>query len=65
MNQAFRHYFRCPNTAADFRLGGELQKESGFFRFGEDVDCHGQSSVRRPAANYHAQLEDVFLRCKN
>jgi hypothetical protein len=64
MNQAFLHYFRCPDTAADFRLGGELQKESGFFRFGEGVDCYGQSSVRRPAANYHAQLEDVSCAAK-
>jgi hypothetical protein len=64
MNQAFRHYFRCPDTAADFRLGGELQKESGFFRFGEGVDCYGQSSVRRPAANYHVQLEDVSCAAK-
>jgi hypothetical protein len=64
MNQAFRHYFRCPDTAADFRLGGELQKESGFFRFGEGVDCYGQSCVRRAAANYHAQLEDVSCAAK-
>jgi len=64
MNQAFRHHFRCPDTAADFRLGGELQKESGFFRFGEGVDCYGQSSVRRPAANYHVQLEDVSCAAK-
>jgi hypothetical protein len=64
MNQAFSHYFRCPDTAADFRLGGELQKESGFFRFGEGVDCYGQSCVRRAAANYHAQLEDVSCAAK-
>ena len=64
MNQAFRHYFRCPDDAADFRLVGELEKESGFFRFGEGVDCYGQSSVRRPAANYHVQLEDVSCAAK-
>jgi hypothetical protein len=59
MNQAFHTYFRCPDTAADFRLGEEPQKATGFFRFGEGVDCYGQSSVRRPAADYREQLEDV------
>jgi hypothetical protein len=64
MNQAFRYYFRCPDSVADFRLGGELQKESGFFRFGEDVDCYGQSCVRRPSANYRAHLDDVSFAAK-
>jgi hypothetical protein len=59
MNQAFRDYFRCPDSAADFRLGGELQKESGFFRFGEDVDCYGQSCIRQPAPTYRERLDDV------
>jgi hypothetical protein len=59
MNEAFRTYFRCPDTAADFRLSGELQKEAGFFRFGAGVNCYGQSSARRPAADYRMQLEDV------
>src|SRR6202795_571952 len=59
MNQAFHHYFRCPDSAADFRLAGELQKKSGFFRFGEDVDWFRQSCVRRPSANYRAHLDDV------
>jgi hypothetical protein len=64
MNQAFHAYFRCSDSVADFRLGGELQKESGFFRFGEYVDCYGQSSVRRPSTNYHPHLEDVSFAAK-
>jgi hypothetical protein len=59
MNQAFRAHFRCPDTAADFRLGGSLGQESGFFRFGQGVDCYGQTSVQPPAPNYRIHLDDV------
>jgi hypothetical protein len=59
MNEALRSYFRCPDSAFDFRLGEELQKEPGFFCFGEHFDCYGQSCVRQPATNYRAQPEDV------
>lgn len=64
MNQAFRAYFRSPDSVADFRLGGELQKESGFFRFGAGIDCYGQCSVRQPVTNYRAHLEDVSFATK-
>jgi len=63
MNEALQSYFRCPESAFDFRLGEELQKEPGFFRFGEHVNCYGQSCVRQPATNCRAQLEDVCLVC--
>jgi hypothetical protein len=59
MNQAFRAHFRCPDSVADFRLGGSLRKETGFFRFGEGVDCYGQSSVVSPSATYRIHLDDV------
>jgi hypothetical protein len=59
MNKAFRAHFRCPDSAADFRLSGSLRKESGFFRFGEGVDCYGQSCGNPPSASYRIQLEDV------
>jgi hypothetical protein len=59
MNEAFRAHFRCPDSAASFRLGGALGKESGFFRFGEGVDCYGQCSLGSPAPNYKIQLEDI------
>ncbi|MEQ1474658.1 MAG: hypothetical protein ABLQ96_12590 [Candidatus Acidiferrum sp.] len=57
MNQAFRAHFRCPDSAAEFRLGGSLRKESGFFQFGEDIDCYGQSSAVTPSATYRIHLE--------
>jgi hypothetical protein len=59
MNQAFRDYFRCPDSAVEFRLGGPLREESGFFRFGSSVDCYGQSHLTSPAAEYKRELEDV------
>ena len=59
MNESFRDYFRCPDSAADFRLDETLHKESGFFRFGEDVDCYGQSAVSVPSAIYTPQLQNV------
>src|ERR1700759_168837 len=59
MNQAFRTHFRCPAAAAQFRLGGALSREPGFFRFGENVECFGQSSAVTPAPTYHPLLEDA------
>ena len=59
MNQAFRAHFRCPDSAANFRLSGSLGEGSGFFRFGEGVDCYGQSCVNSPSASYRIHLEDV------
>jgi hypothetical protein len=59
MNQTFRAHFRCPESTADFRLGGSLRKETGFFRFGEGVDCYGQSSTVSPSPSYRTHLDDV------
>jgi hypothetical protein len=59
MNQAFLAHFRCPDSVVDFRLGGTPPKESGYFRFGEGVDCYGQVCGDPPAANYRIHLEDV------
>ena len=59
MNQAFRAHFRCPDVAAEFRLGGALSKDQGFFRFGEGIDCFGHSSAATPVTPYHPLSEDV------
>ena len=59
MNKAFLAHFRCPAQAVDFRLGGSLSKELGYFRFGEGVDCYGQSSANPPSANYRIHLDNV------
>jgi hypothetical protein len=45
LNGALIDYFRCPEVFADFALRGELCPGEGYFRFGPDVICYGQSSL--------------------
>src|ERR1700682_810374 len=59
MNEAFRAHFRCLESAADFRLSGTPQKESGYFRFSEGVDCYGQPCGNPPSATYRIHLDDL------
>jgi hypothetical protein len=45
MEKALLDYFRCPETYADFSLRGDLCAGEGYFRFGPDLICYGQSSL--------------------
>jgi hypothetical protein len=45
MNRALIDYFRCPEGLVDLALRGDLCPGEGFFRFGPDVVCYGQSSL--------------------
>ena len=45
MNAALIDYFRCPEGLIDLALRGDLCPGEGFFRFGPDVICYGQSSL--------------------
>jgi len=45
LNKALTDYFRCPEVFADFVLRGDLCPSEGFFRFGPEVTCYGQSSL--------------------
>jgi len=45
MNQAFLDHYRCPEEFANFSLAGKLSEDSGFFRFGEEAICYGQSAT--------------------
>ena len=45
LNEALIDYFRCPGGLIDFALRGDLCPEEGFFRFGPDIICYGQSSL--------------------
>jgi len=60
MNETFLAHFRCPDSVASFHLTGTPRKESGYFRFGEGVDCYGRSSAGTLSQNYRIQLDDVF-----
>lgn len=47
MNQAFRDYFRCPDSLVSFELTGDhpISKDPSYFRFGPDLICYGRSSL--------------------
>jgi len=45
LNRALIDYFRCPEVYGDFALRGDICPGEGFFRFGPDVICYGQSSL--------------------
>jgi len=55
----FYDYFRCPESTVDFRLTGNLSQVLGYFRFGEDVTCYGQSCVGDRARKYDSPLCDI------
>jgi hypothetical protein len=64
-NQTLVEYYRCPEEIGDFVLVGELSGESGFFKFGPEVICYGQSSsgVRGQVvtASLHDTLPEVSI----
>ena len=43
MNTALLSHYRCPDSFADFRLTGKLSEDAGYFRFGQNTICYGQS----------------------
>lgn len=45
INQALIDCYRCPEGFANFALTGELSEESGFFQFGPNTICYGQSTL--------------------
>src|SRR6266478_4833745 len=59
MDHTFYDYFRCPESTVDFRLTGNLSQGLGYFRFGEDVTCYGQSCVGDRARKYNSPLCDI------
>ena len=44
MNQAIVDYYRCPGNLADFQLAGRLSTDPGYFCFGPETICYGNSS---------------------
>lgn len=41
--QALRDRYRCPPEFIDFRLGGQLSQDAGYFQFGPDATCYGRT----------------------
>jgi hypothetical protein len=44
MNRALIDYYRCPESYTCLSLNGKLSDDIGFFRFGRDAICYGQSA---------------------
>jgi len=59
MNIPLIDYYRCPDSFADFALSGRLSDDSGYFRFGPDTICYGQSASGFRASRADAVLYDV------
>src|SRR5712691_7760001 len=65
MNAILSDYYRCPPNFAKFALAGELSEESGYFGFGQNTICYGQSSsgfrAKLPSDSLYDALRDVTL----
>jgi hypothetical protein len=44
INSAFVEHYRCPEELATFSLDGPLSDDRGYFRFGPDTICYGNTS---------------------
>jgi hypothetical protein len=60
MNTALIDHYRCPGSFADFALSGILSDDAGYFRFGQDTICYGQSASGFRAGRADAVLYDVL-----
>jgi hypothetical protein len=45
VHQAFEKYFRCIDARGNFRLSGPLSQDEGFYSFGQETVCYGQSAA--------------------
>lgn len=64
-NQALVAYYRCAEGIGDFVPAGRLSDDSGFFKFGPEVICYGQSSsgarAQAVTAGLHDSSQDVSM----
>lgn len=59
MNQAIIDYYRLPEVFANCYLGGNLSKQSGFFRIGPDAIGYGNVCGCVPSSGFGNNLPDV------
>jgi len=60
VNDALLEHYRCPEIYVDFTLSGELSDDSGYFRFGQDAICYGQSCSGSRAKLLTSELYDAL-----
>src|ERR1700722_4845570 len=63
LDQSFTDYYRCPPSFAQVGLSGALSGGAGFFRFGPDLTCYGESSAS-PQESVTGILYDVANEAK-
>jgi predicted glycosyltransferase len=64
-NQALADYYRSPEEFANFVVDGTLFDDFGYFRFGPETICYGQSSsaisARAARTGLHDSSQDVLV----
>ena len=60
MNRAIIDYFRCPENLVAFRLAGKVSDDPGYFCFGPDTICYGNSTSGFRSKEATGPLYDVF-----
>jgi hypothetical protein len=60
MNSSFMEHFRCPDSATNIRTTSSSPGDSGYFRFGEDLVCFGQTNSGVPTPQFGQELHDAF-----
>jgi len=65
LNRALLERYRCPESVAAFSLNGHLSRDAGFFRFGSNTVCFGQSAAgtrsRIPLPELYDTCRDVKI----
>ena len=61
MNATFSEHFRCPDSLVEIRTSGSTSGEAGYFRFGNDAVCYGQTNSGKPAALFSERIHDALL----
>ncbi len=60
MNNALTQYYRCPEEYIKIAVKGAPAGEAGYFRFGENLVCYGQTSGKNPARSPLGPLSDAY-----
>lgn len=60
MSEPFLDFYRCPEDFGAFALAGPLRAAPGYFRFGQDAVCYGQTSSGYCSSSPNDGLFDSF-----
>jgi hypothetical protein len=60
MNRLITDYYRCPEKFVDLQLAGKLSENPGYFGFGHQTICYGNSSSGFRSHRVSGQLYDTL-----